>query len=307
MHQTFSLPSRQDGLQISCLATYPVDGTEPKGIIQFAHGMCEHKERYLPFMEFLSSNGYTCVINDHRGHGGSVLCSEDLGYFYTGGYEALVDDLLIVNQEMKKTHPGLPCHLFGHSMGSLAVRSYTKRHDDTIDSLIVCGSPSANPAAGAGKLLTRLIAAIKGDRHRPAIIQKMAFDGYNKKFSAEGQNAWLSTNKENVRAYNDSPLCGYTFTANGFIGLFNLMQDTYSDKGWKVSKPELPIHFIAGSEDPCIMSLKDFDKAVSHMKSHGYTKVTSKAYEGLRHEILNETGKQAIWDDILQHLEGLEK
>ena len=307
MHQTFSLPSRQDGLQISCLATYPVEGIKPKGIVQFAHGMCEHKERYLPFMEFLSSNGYICVINDHRGHGESVLSSEDLGYFYTGGYEALVDDLLIVNQEMKKLHPGLPCHLFGHSMGSLAVRSYTKRFDDTIDSLIVCGSPSANPAAGAGKLLTRLIAAIKGDRHRPAIIQKMAFDGYNKKFSTEGTNAWLSTEKENVRIYNESPLCGYTFTANGFIGLFNLMQDTYSDKGWKVSKPELPIHFIAGSEDPCIVSLKDFDKAVSHMKSHGYTKVTSKAYAGLRHEILNETGKQAIWDDILQHLEGLEK
>jgi alpha-beta hydrolase superfamily lysophospholipase len=307
MQNTFSLQSRRDSLQISCLATYPSEGIEPKGIVQFAHGMCEHKERYLPFMEFLSSNGYICVINDHRGHGESVLCSEDLGYFYTGGYEALVDDLLLVNQEMKKLHPGLPCHLFGHSMGSLAVRSYTKRYDDTIDSLIVCGSPSANPAAGAGKLLTRLIAAIKGDRHRPAIIQKMAFDGYNKKFSTEGPNAWLSTEKENVRIYNESPLCGYTFTANGFIGLFNLMQDTYSDKGWKVSKPALPIHFIAGSEDPCIVSLKDFDKAVSHMKSHGYTKVTSKAYEGLRHEILNETGKQAIWDDVLQHLEGLEK
>ena len=105
MHQTFSLPSRQDGLQISCLATYPVEGIKPKGIVQFAHGMCEHKERYLPFMEFLSSNGYICVINDHRGHGESVLCSKDLGYFYTGGYEALVDDLLIVNQEMKKLHP----------------------------------------------------------------------------------------------------------------------------------------------------------------------------------------------------------
>ena len=52
MHQTFSLPSRQDGLQISCLATYPVEGIKPKGIVQFAHGMCEHKERYLPFMEY---------------------------------------------------------------------------------------------------------------------------------------------------------------------------------------------------------------------------------------------------------------
>ena len=241
------LNSRHDGILISCHVTRPEAGTTCKGIVQFAHGMCEHKERYIPFMEFLSRNGYVCIINDHRGHGESVLSGEDLGYFYSGGYEALVDDLLVVNEEIKKMYPGLPCCLFGHSMGSLAVRSYTKRHDDTIDGLIVCGSPSANPATGAGKMLTKLIASIKGDRHRPAIIQKMAFDGYNKKFSAEGLNAWLSTDKENVRIYNESPLCGYTFTANGFIGLFNLLQDTYSDKGWKVSKPGLPIHFIAGS------------------------------------------------------------
>lgn len=299
------LNSRHDGILISCHVTRPEAGTTCKGIVQFAHGMCEHKERYIPFMEFLSRNGYVCIINDHRGHGESVLSGEDLGYFYSGGYEALVDDLLVVNEEIKKMYPGLPCCLFGHSMGSLAVRSYTKRHDDTIDGLIVCGSPSANPATGAGKMLTKIIASIKGDRHRPAIIQKMAFDGYNKKFSAEGLNAWLSTDKENVRIYNESPLCGYTFTANGFIGLFNLLQDTYSDKGWKVSKPGLPIHFIAGDEDPCIMSLKDFDKAVSHMKSHGYSNVTSTTYKGLRHEILNETGKEVIWNDVLQHLEGL--
>ena len=78
--------SRFDGIQISCLVTQPEAGNPCKGIVQFAHGMCEHKERYLPFMEFLSSNGYVCVINDHRGHGESVIESEDLGYFYTGGY-----------------------------------------------------------------------------------------------------------------------------------------------------------------------------------------------------------------------------
>ena len=133
MHQTFSLPSRQDGLQISCLATYPVDGTEPKGIIQFAHGMCEHKERYLPFMEFLSSKGYVCVINDHRGHGESVLSSEDLGYFYTGGHEALVDDLLIVNQEMKKTHPDLTKKRENKSSDSIFGSSYSRGYSDGYD------------------------------------------------------------------------------------------------------------------------------------------------------------------------------
>ena len=44
----------------------------PKAIIQFSHGMSEHKERYFDFINYLSDNGYICVINDHRGHGASV-------------------------------------------------------------------------------------------------------------------------------------------------------------------------------------------------------------------------------------------
>ena len=36
------------------------------------HGMSEHKERYLPFMEYLQNRGYAAVIHDHRGHGKSI-------------------------------------------------------------------------------------------------------------------------------------------------------------------------------------------------------------------------------------------
>ena len=43
---------------------------EPCAILLISHGMAEHKERYLPFMEFLAAHGYACIINDHRGHGG---------------------------------------------------------------------------------------------------------------------------------------------------------------------------------------------------------------------------------------------
>ena len=218
---------------------------------------------------------------------------------YSGGSEAVIEDIKAVNRHAASIFPESAIYLFGHSMGSLAVRCFVKRYDSLIDGLIVCGSPSRNPAAGAGKALTKIISAIKGDRHRPAIVQKMAFDSFNKNFAMEGQNAWLSTDKTVVEAYNASPLCGYTFTANGFIGLFDLMQDTYSTGGWNVSRPELPVHFIAGSDDPCITSRKDFDDAVSHMKNVGYKAVTSHLYEGFRHEILNETEKQKVWDDIL--------
>ena len=40
-----------------------------KAVVQLAHGMCERKERYMEFMEYLCSLGYVCVIHDHRGHG----------------------------------------------------------------------------------------------------------------------------------------------------------------------------------------------------------------------------------------------
>ncbi|MBR5299915.1 MAG: alpha/beta fold hydrolase [Bacteroidales bacterium] len=298
---TFPLRSSYDDLNLSVLVISPK--TSPKAVVQFAHGMCEYKERYVPFMEFLCSQGYVCILHDHRGHGTSVKSEEDLGYFYSGGYEAVIGDVLTVNEHARKMFPDCPLYLFGHSMGSLAVRSFTKRHDDRIDGLIVCGSPSKNPAAGAGKILAKTIAAIKGERHRPALIQKIAFEGFNKKFSSEGTNAWLSTEKENVRSYNADPLCGYCFTCNGFIGLFDLMMDTYSSKGWKIAKPQLPVHFIAGSDDPCITSLKDFDAAVGHMKAMGYMDVTSNTYEGLRHEILNETGKEKVWKDIASLLD----
>lgn len=300
--ENYRLDTRHDGIRIGVIVLRPDDDVTCKGIVQIAHGMCEYKERYIPFMEYLCSNGYICVISDHRGHGESVMEKDDLGYFYSGGAEALIDDLLLVNETIRNTWPELPLFLFGHSMGSLAVRSFTKRHDDRIDGLIVCGSPSRNPAAGAGKMLARLISSFKGERYRPAIIQKIAFESFNKKFESEGPNAWLSTDKENVRKYNNDPLCTYQFTCNGFIGLFDLMTDTYSLKGWKVSKPGLPVHFIAGSEDPCITSLKYFDAAAGHMKNVGYRNVTSRTYEGLRHEILNETGKEVIWKDILETL-----
>jgi len=301
--RTFTLRSAHDDLDISVMAVTPE--SSPKAIIQLVHGMCEYKERYVPFMEFLCSEGYACVIHDHRGHGASVKSADDLGYFYGGGWNGIVSDILTVNEEIRKMYPESPVYLFGHSMGSLAVRSFTKRYDNLIDGLIVCGSPSRNPAASAGKLLAKVIAAFKSDRHRPDLIQKIAFEGFNKNFSNEGRNAWLSTDKENVRAYNCDPLCNYQFTANGFIGLFDLMMDTYSDKGWNVSNPQLPIHFIAGSDDPCITSLKDFQAAADHMKKVGYACMTTKAYDGLRHEILNETGKEEVWSDILNYINGL--
>ena len=57
--------SEFDGLGLEIAVIVP-EGN-PKGVIQFSHGMAEHKERYYDFMNYLSDHGYVCVIHDHRG------------------------------------------------------------------------------------------------------------------------------------------------------------------------------------------------------------------------------------------------
>ena len=107
-------------------------------------------------MEYLAAEGFLTVIHDHRGHGASVRQKQDLGYMYGGGAEALLDDISLINETLRKKVSGIfLLILFGHSMGSLAVRSFVKEHDDCVDALIVCGSPSRNPALPLGRFLAK--------------------------------------------------------------------------------------------------------------------------------------------------------
>ena len=99
----FTLTSDFDALELKLMLIRP-EG-RPRALVQLAHGMCEHKERYAPFMEFRAERGCLCVINDPRGHGGSVRSPEDLGYFYADGDRALVEDMHQISLWMKARWP----------------------------------------------------------------------------------------------------------------------------------------------------------------------------------------------------------
>lgn len=299
IYSNFRLASESDGLEISVLECRPA-GKYPAGIVQLVHGMCEHKERYMPFMEYLASNGFASVIHDHRGHGESVRSDDDLGYFYEGGARAMVYDIKMVTDKVRKEFPGLPLVLLGHSMGSMAVRSFVKRFDTSVSGLVVCGSPSYNPGLVFGKFLAAASALVLGRHHRPRLIQNIAFGAFNKDFRHEGShNAWVCSDPEIVRSYDRDPLCTFQFTADGFLNLFRLMEDAYSLKGWKCCSPDLPVMFISGADDPCMGTAGRFASAVEKMRKAGYRHVTSVLYPGMRHEILNEKGKMKVWADVL--------
>nr|CRY93796.1 hypothetical protein [uncultured prokaryote] len=299
---TFTLPASADGLTLSVLQVVP-SGVPPRGILQLVHGMCEHKERYLPFMQFMADNGYACVLHDHRGHGASAAHPGDLGYFSAGGWRAMVDDVLAVHRHACDTFPGLPCHLFGHSMGSLVVRALLKRHSVRLASVTVCGSPSLHPATGLAQGFSALCERMLGGHYRPMWLQALSFGGFDRPYRHEHRrNAWICSDSAVVEAYNADPLCNFVFTANGFRNLFALMRYCYSPKDWGHADANLPVHFVSGGDDVCRRTDKAFHSAADLMRRVGYRRTDSHLFGGMRHEILNEPQRLQVWRHILASL-----
>mgnify|MGYP004583418237 FL=1 len=287
------ITSKQDGLKLEIAI---MECENPKGIVQFSHGMAEHKERYFDFMQYLNERGYICVIHDHRGHGSSVKSKNDYGYFYTENVDYIVDDLFQVTEYVCEKYPGLEVTLFSHSMGTLVARCYLKKYDAYIGRLILCGPPTENSAAGLGLVLAKIIKPFYKEKKGNGLLNKMAFAGY------EAENRWLSKNSDNVDQYESDELCGFLFTTNGFINLFQLMIKAFDKKGWNVTDENLPIFMIAGQEDPVIQGKDKFDDLRKFLVSVGYKNVSSKLYPTLKHEILNEKENQMIYEDIYKFI-----
>ena len=296
--EKIKLTSEVDKLELDCIMIIP-EG-EIKGIVQLVHGMNEHKERYIDFMKYLAENNYASIIHDHRGHGKSIRKDEDLGYFYDDKAEAVVEDVYQITKYLKERFKDKKIILFGHSMGSMIVRKFIAKYDDEIDKLIVCGSPSQNKGAKAGLAIIKIMKTVKGEKYHSKSLKKIMFKGYDKK--GQVKNSWICNNKDIVEKYNKDELCQYEYTLNGYENIVRLMIDIYNEKIYQKKNLKLPIYFIAGREDPVIISEKDWYKAQDFLKNIGYENISSKLYDNMKHEILNEENNKIVYEDILKFL-----
>ena len=299
--QSFTVISAYDNLALACVAYEPE--SSPKGVFQIVHGMCERKERYDKFMRFLAEHGFVAVAHDHRGHGASVVSDADLGWFRDRKAVAIVEDAVQVTRVAKERYPGLPVVLFGHSMGSMIVRCYLQKHDAEIDKLVVCGSPSKNSLAGAGLALAKSIALTRGERYRSPMLAQLSTGNGDKKFPGEGRACWLTRDRSVTDAYNADPKCNFIFTCNGYENLFRLMQSTYNAGKYEVRNPSLPILFVSGSDDAVLISEEKWFASQQFLRDVGYRNVSGKLYHQMRHEILNEIGKEEVYADLLAFAE----
>lgn len=285
------------------LITYPDDGVKPIGIIEFVHGMCEKKERYAETMKIFSKYGFICTTVDLRGHGENIITKDDYGFFGEEMEKGLVEDVYQYTMFLKREYPGLPLILLGHSMGSLIVRAYLKKYSKNIEAAIISGSPSYNIFTAPGKILVKFIKLFKGERYRSPFVSSLVGGAFERKFKNEGiVNAWLSRDRRVVDEYNADPACGFTFTLNGYLSLLNLLSKVYAKAGWRSVNHNLPIMFMSGEEDPCMINEKAFKKSVTNLKHNGFKDVYYKLYPEMRHELFNELDNEEVYEDVLKFI-----
>ena len=285
---------------------YEPDG-EPKAVLQISHGMAEHSALYKPFCEYMAQRGFVVVINDHLGHGRSVTSGALYGHFgEKGGLYNVVEDQRNLQSIMREKYPELPYFLMGHSMGSFIAREFAAAYGNSLTAVVFMGTSAGISTAmwKAERTYLNMLKKAKGARAKIPSLEKIATGPYNKKFKPNRTNYdWVTSKEEEVDRFVNDPLCGFSFTINGYMGLLELLNRTYLDNTLTAGNPMLPIIFMSGCEDSCMLGYKKHIEAVSKQQEAGYYYVGSKMYAGMRHEILNEIGKEQVYEDILKHIE----
>lgn len=286
----FFFPSTSALADIHAASYLPENKEDVKIVLQIAHGMAEHLERYEAFAEYLTANGIAVYINDHIGHGKSITSRDELGYFgEKDGWKHFVEDCHELTKIAKNENPGKPYIFFGHSMGSFVARAYAFKYANEIDGVVVCGTSGKNPLASVGIVLAKIIAKIFGSHHRSKLIDKMSFGTYNERFEKRTNFDWLTRDNDIVDKYIADEDCGFLFTATGSKDLMCILDYVSSEQWYHGFNKDLPVYVIAGEEDPVGAYGKGVKEVADGLRANGVKDVTLTLYPGCRHEILNES------------------
>ncbi len=264
-------------------------------------GMEEHVSRYDAFAKHLNKNGFNVYALDTFGQGENVEPDlSNIGIWPTSGFRKQVvanDNLVEKLAEENK----LPTYIFSHSMGSFMCQDYIQRFHGHVSKVVLCGTGAKNPAVPMGYALAKMIVNKKNRDKKAGLLNNLMFGNFNKKIkNPRTPFDWLSFNEENVDKYIADPLCGFG-PRNGFCLEFVKGMNRLHKKKFlnKIDKNQ-QIFIISGSDDPVTNYSKDVKKMYDVYTKLGIKNVSTKVYEGMRHEILNENNREIVFNDIVE-------
>jgi alpha-beta hydrolase superfamily lysophospholipase len=283
------------------------DDNNIKGVLQIVHGMQEYILRYDEFASFMADNGFLVTGHDHIGHGQSVSSEKELGIMHSNDpASAMVEDIYTNYCLIKKQYSDKPYFILGHSMGSYLLRRLLCEKNEGLSELkgaIIMGTGTEKDSTiKMGKRIVSILAKIHGWDYKSKFVAGLMFGKPYKQFDITGQdpeNSWLSKNVENVKAYYKNPLDNYMFSLNGYRVLLDLtLFDNQKENISRMNK-DLPILFASGDMDPVGNLGLGVREAADKFKDAGMKDVTLHLFENDRHEILNETDREKVRNEIL--------
>ncbi|ODR88197.1 alpha/beta fold hydrolase [Sinorhizobium alkalisoli] len=279
---------------------WPASG-EPIAILLVSHGLAEHSGRYARLAEAIAADGIHIYAHDHRGHGHTRAPDAPPGMFARkGGVEMVIADLRAVREMAVARHPGLPVILFGHSMGGLIALNAAETHPRSYDALAVWNSNFRPGSAGrVAQAILRIERMLKGSDVPSPMLSRLTFGAWaqaipNHKTAFD----WLSRDEEEVAKYIADPLCGFDATVSLWIDLFILVYAGARADRLARLPARLPVHLAGGTADPSTDGGAAIRWLCDRMKARGMTDVTVAIHEGMRHETLNELGREKATQDF---------
>ena len=296
--ENYQFASPFDGLKLDVIYK---KADNSKALVVIAHGMAEHKERYEELTDFLALHAYDTLIYDHRGHGESILKSDDLGYFYDETAKGIVEDLSAILKSIKSIDPAKPLYLLGHSMGSFLLRTVLIRHPEMQLAGAVIAGTGWQPEAvlRLGQLICRQQAKSWGAQGVSPLINRLMFGTYNRGLEdAQSRYAWLSRDRQTVQAYEKDPLCGFDCTIGLAGDLLYGLRFIQNPKNLRQMRSNLPVLFVAGDRDPVGNRGRGVQRAYQAFQAAGMKNVTLRLYPAARHELHNEENKEEFYQDV---------
>lgn len=305
MRDEFYFPSKDGNTEIHTIEWKP-EG-EVRAVLQICHGMVEYIKRYDEFAQFLCEKGFYVVGNDHLGHGKSVQSKSEYGFFEKKyGNACVLGDIHTLRQRTVKKYPEMPYFMLGHSMGSSLLRQYIQMYGNGLSGVVLMGVVTDHRRSSLlfVKQLCRLMAAVRGWHYRSRMVDELVTGSFNKKFKPSVTRAdWITSDKEHLDAYVTDPLCSFMFTVNAYYSMMAGMLGMQKKENISMVPKSLPVLFVSGAEDPVGNFGKGVRKVCEIYKSAGLRDVSLKLYEGDRHEILNETNREQVYQELYEWFE----
>ena len=291
--------------------------SQPAAVLHILHGMSEHGERYRRLAEKLCAAGIAVWAADQRGHG--LTAENDTNNPGRGGllghcadrdsFGRVTADAFEINVEIRKTFPGTPLFLLGHSWGSFIAQNYIETKDfgeGAVDGCVLSGSrgPEGSFKLKAGKLLMVLLAAICGQRNGSPFARAIADGPYNRPFRPNRTSFdWLSRDEAEVDKFVNDRCSGNLCSSGFYRDLISGLCKIHQSGAMEPIRRDLPIYVFSGNADPVGYMGASPTALVNAYRSLGIGDLEFVLYPGARHETLNETNRDEVMDNLLSWIQ----